>query len=113
MKKGERNIERCLKYFDFFCKKDLNSLENIFSDEIILRDWEIHEEGKSNVLLANKRIFDSVESIDSEPINIYSEGNTVIAELQITINNSIVELIVDVISFDDDKNIINIRAYKG
>jgi len=107
------NVESCLKYFDFFSKKDLKNLENIFSNEITLRDWEIYEKGKLNVINANKKIFDSVNSIEVEPINLYNDGNTVIAELQITVDNSIVELVVDIISFDNHNKINSIRAYKG
>ena len=38
--------------------------------------------------------------------------NTVIAEIRVIINNTIVAPVVDVIDFDEDNKIKRIRAYK-
>jgi hypothetical protein len=107
------NKEKCIEYFELFSNKDLKRLEEMFSDEITLRDWEIQEKGKSSVLQANKKIFDSVKSISVNPIHIYSDEQTVIAELEIMVNNTDRILVVDLISFDETGKIIKISAYKG
>lgn len=105
--------ERCLTYFNYFSKKNLNGIDSMFSKDVTLRDWEINEKGKSNVVLANKRIFDSVDTINVEPIEIFVDGNIAIAELKITVNSSKVDLVIDIIEFDEDRKISQIRAYKG
>ena len=51
------------RYFEAFSNKDINTLTNMFSDEIYLRDWEIDTKGKRNVTLATENIFKSVDSI--------------------------------------------------
>ena len=48
-----------------------------------------------------------------EPINIYCDENTVIAELKIVINKTEIISVIDVVQFNQDDKIISIRAYKG
>ena len=112
MTKHRKNREKCLKYFELFCNKDLIGLENIFSDEIILRDWEVYKQGKISVLQANESIFSLVGSISINPIHIYSDDETVISELEIVINNVDRIFAVDLISFNKIGKITNIHAYK-
>jgi len=101
------------RYFNLFSEKDARHIAEILSEEVVLNDWETTCSGKVEVLNAIQSIFDNVESIDVKPVNIYCEGSTVISELIITINNSITELVVDIITFDTNNKIISIRAYKG
>ena len=101
------------QYFETFSNKDLEALSEMFSDEVSLRDWEIQASGKSAVVAANENIFSSVETINVEPTHIYCDNNTVIAELNITVNGEVELLVTDVIEFDDNGKITNIRAYKG
>ena len=100
-------------YFEAFSNKDINILTNMFSDEIYLRDWEIDTKGKRNVTLATENIFKSVDSIIAAPQNIYQVERTIISELEITINNDEVILVVDIIQFDQHNLIESIKAYKG
>ena len=101
------------KYFELFSNKDLIGLEEMFDINCSLRDWEINVTGKNKVLEANKKIFDSVETIEVKKINIYAQNNTIIAELLITINNTNELLVVDIIEFSKEGKITSIRAYKG
>ena len=102
------------KYFENFSNKDLPGLEKMFSKDIRLRDWEIKARGLEDVLKANKSIFEKVETIKVNPLEIYNDGNTVVAELEIDINNGQESLlVVDVIEFDNENKILEIRAYKG
>jgi hypothetical protein len=100
------------KYFIAFSEKNIEKIAEMLSDEIVLRDWNVTKSGKNGVLNATQNIFDSVESIDVKPINIYCEDNTIISELKIVVNDSITELVVDIITFDIDNKIASIRAYK-
>lgn len=106
--------EICCKYFKTFSNQDLAGLGKLFADNISLRDWEIQANGKQEVLDANQRIFNGVDNIQANPLRLYEEGNTVIAELKININvEKEMLLVVDVIAFDNEKKITAIRAYKG
>jgi len=100
-------------YFEAFSNKDINTLTSMFSDEIYLRDWEIDTKGKRNVTLAIENIFKSVDSIIAAPQNIYQVESTVISELEITINEVEVILVVDIIQFNLHNLIESIKAYKG
>ena len=109
------------KYFKLFSEKDLDALDPLFDERATLRDWEIEAEGKSNVFAAMKNIFDSVESINVQPVNMGSwrytqetgKPMTVVAELDITINNTEKLAVVDIIDFTDEGKILGIRAFKG
>ena len=99
-------------YFQSFCKKDTVSLEVLFSDSIILTDWEVQVVGKQNVLDFNQRFFNSVDTIRIDVDKVAVGLDTVIAEIKIIINNSISVAVVDVIEFDQDNKIKQVRAYK-
>ena len=101
-----------LMYFQSFCKKDVASLEILFSDSIILTDWEVQVVGKENVLKFNNNFFNSVDSIRIDVDRVAIGQDTVIAEIKVIINDKIVAPVVDVIEFDQDNKIKNIRAYK-
>ena len=99
-------------YFETFSRMDINALEALFSDDIVLRDWEQSAIGKVDVVTANQKLFHSVVSIQVDPVQIYQDENTVVAELIVTINSEIRLLVTDVITFTGDK-ISSVRAYKG
>ena len=99
-------------YFQSFCKKDAASLEVLFSDSIILTDWEVQIIGKQNVLNFNQNFFNSVDTIRIDVDKVAMGLDTVIAEIKIIINNSISIAVVDVIEFDQDNKIKQVRAYK-
>jgi hypothetical protein len=101
-----------LLYFQTFCKKDTASLEVLFSDNIILSDWEGHIVGKQNVLNFNKNFFNSVNTIRIDIDRIALGHDTVIAEIKVIVDDVIVGFVVDVLEFDQDNKIKNIRAYK-
>jgi ketosteroid isomerase-like protein len=100
------------QYFETFSRKDLDSLADMFTDTAVLRDWTGSADGKANVLTANKNIFDSVDSITVTPLALYEDGNTVSAEIEVLINNDLKLLVVDIITFENNK-ISSLRAYKG
>ncbi len=101
------------KYFKYFSYKDLDQIEGMLSSEVILKDWDVYAQGKEDVLNATKNIFDSVETIEVAVLDIYREKRTIIAKLDILINNKELIKVVDIIQFDQTNKIINIRAFKG
>lgn len=103
----------CLRYFNAFSNKDLERLDGMFSVGVQLQDWDIVAHGSIEVIAANKKIFDSVDSIVVLPVALYQDGNTVIAELEIIVNGKETINVVDVITFNEQQKITRIRAYKG
>ena len=101
-----------LMYFQSFCKKDTASLEVLFCDNILLTDWDVQIVGKQNVINFNQRFFNSVNSIRIDVDKVAVGLDTVIAEIKVIIDNVVVAAVVDVIDFDQDNKIKEIRAYK-
>jgi hypothetical protein len=108
------NLKEIVKnYFTVFSAKDLQGLERFFSQSIVLQDWDISAVGIKDVVEANKKIFDSVDSINVSPLNIFLDGNVVIGEIEILINGENRIKVVDIITFDYDSKFVSIRAFKG
>ena len=99
-------------YFSYFSNKDLQNLENLFSENVNLKDWDINVMGKKEVLKANKNIFDSVESINVTPLNIYQDENVILCEIDILINEKEKLRVIDIIKFDKNNKIEQISAFK-
>ena len=101
------------KYFTAFSNQDLETLGEMFSDFVRLRDWEIKVDGKKNVLEANKNIFDNLSSNIVNVVNMYECDRTIIADLLINLEEKQVIKVVDIIEFDENNLIKSIKAYKG
>lgn len=101
------------KYLNAFEAKDINSLSNLLSSNVTLRDWELSAAGKAKVLSANQNIFDSCESIKISIVNLFANNHIALAEINITINSTDTIKVVDIYEFDSDNKICKIRAFKG
>jgi hypothetical protein len=102
----------CLNYFYWFSRKNIEGLAPLFASTVELFDWEISAVGRDEVLAANEKIFNSVNTITVTPRNMYQQDNVVVAEILITVDGSEQFHVVDVITFEDNL-IKGIRAYKG
>ena len=106
-------IENLLKnYFKIFSNKDLKGLNELFSDNVILQDWEIFAKGKKQVLQANQNIFDSVKSISVTLNELYIDKLVATCLIEVMINDDEKLKVIDIIKFNDDYKIIQISAYK-
>jgi hypothetical protein len=105
--------ESAFKYFRAFAEKDINSLRVMLAPAVSLRDWDINADGLDAVIAANLNIFNAVKTIAVMPINVFLDGNTVVAELNIEIDGTEPVKVVDILVFDRDGKICAIRAYKG
>ena len=106
-------LDKALEYFTTFSEKDTEWLRSMFSDDVVLRDWEIMANGIDEVVDVNQNIFDSIDTILAIPIRVYDNQNTIVAELEITINDEETILVTDILEFDENEKIKEIRAYKG
>jgi hypothetical protein len=104
------------KYFQTFSNQDLEGLSEMFSDDIILIDWDTNASGKEEVLEANKKIFQSVDTINVVPYFYYVGEESYAIEIDVIINVSKESeetlQVVDIISFDEYGLIQSIEAYK-
>lgn len=105
--------EIALNYFQTFSRKDLSSLQALFAEDITLRDWDIEAIGRDSVVAANEAIFNATGNLKVIPVHLYQEGNTVIAELLIEVEEAGIIKVVDVITFNQSGKIVSVRAYKG
>jgi len=87
-------------------------LKEMFSDNIILKDWEINAIGITQVIDANMKIFNSVESINVTLIEYFEDKKNCICLLEVSINNKEIINVIDVIRFDNHNKIKEISAYK-
>lgn len=99
-------------YFEIFSNKDILRLENLFSDDVCLQDWNIIAKGKKQVLDVNKNIFNSVESISVTLNHLYLVNLVAICLIDITINEKETLKVVDIIRFNAQNKIAEISAYK-
>lgn len=105
------NKTKMFKYFDLFSNKKIEELSELFSDDIILKDWDINSSGKDNVLESIKNIFEKINSISISLNEYYEDNNNSICEITLDADNNKIN-IVDIITFDETGKIQKINAYK-
>ncbi len=99
-------------YFKNFSNKDISALENMFTDDVELRDWVFNVRGIKNVIDVNIKIFNNNDKILVKPLNIWQIDNLIFADLEIDTGKEKKELVLDILHFNNDK-IKKITAYKG
>ena len=107
------NRELCISYLKKYAEKDLESIEAMFAEDIVLRDWKIRVTGKEKALAETHKNFKNANSIAIDVLSTYESEDTVAAELKITVDRTEELYVVDVITFDDNSKIKSIRAYLG
>jgi len=111
--KPRSNQELCIHYLKEYAKKNLQSMDELFAENIVLRDWKIYVAGKEKALAETQKNFESAQSIEIEVLNTYENQETVAAELKITVDSTEILYVVDVITFNQKGQIQSIRAYLG
>lgn len=99
------------KYFTYWSLKNLEGLDKIIHDDCILEDWQTKIYGKPKIKNFNKAFF-KTNNIDLKINNMIKNNNEVWSYLTITINDTEVVEVVDILSFSKNK-IIKIKAFKG
>ncbi len=113
------NLEQTARdYFCAFEDKKLDTLSDMFHENITLKDWNLAAQGRQSVLNANAEIFDAIDKISVNVENLYSCGMTVVAELSILADDQDPLPVVDIIKFHPKCvggkfKIESIVAYRG
>jgi hypothetical protein len=102
----------CLTYLNSFASKDSRAIGNLLSDDVVLTDWELSLKGKCEVLSVLEKLFDSVTTIDVEPIRVFEDVNTVIIEMNIKFDEENIINVVDIVRFNSSSEIESIVAYR-
>ena len=99
------------QYFTAWNNHDLDTLRNLFHENIVLKDWDIHEIGIENVLKANLNIFNTVPLIKVEILNMAISNNKIMVELKVLLNEHLSMDVVDVLEIHNNL-IKSVKAYK-
>ena len=101
------------KYFQAFSKKDLDTLSELYSDNVVLWEWgEKFYLGKLDVLNSNKDLFGKFSNINVLlKSHAHSEDNKYFCEAIVVLDNNAVSFI-NVFVVENDK-IVSIAAYRG
>ena len=108
--------ELAVQYLQTFASRDVHKIRTLFSNDVVLRDWDQSATGIDAVMEANQGIFDAFSSIDVEIFHCHEGADAVAVEMKITLQNdqeSIALLVTDIIGFDQNNLITFVRAYKG
>jgi hypothetical protein len=99
------------RYFDLFKNKNVKGLENeIYADDIYLRDWNGQWKGKNAVLEMNENIFENEFKITIESVK--QADKTTIVLFHMYIGGSELK-VCDIIDWNEEGKIEKILAYNG
>ena len=107
-----RLLKLTKKYFEYFRNANINKLKDLFSDNIILTDWEIDIKEKKNVINQNILIFKNLKKFNLKIIKIDQINYKFFCQIEININQNNVVKILDIIEFNKKFMIKKIIAYK-
>lgn len=123
-----KNIQQLRKYFQAFADKNIEVLTEMFTDDIVLIDWNNTFTGKDQVVNEVQGIFANFKTIELEVTDIFSSLNIINAdrgettvsipkddsfacEIVIVFDDLEPLYIMDLIEFDDEGRIKKLTAY--
>ena len=123
-----KNIQQLRKYFQAFADKNIEVLTEMFTDDIVLIDWNNTFTGKDQVVNEVQGIFANFNTIKLEVTDIFSSLNIINAdrgettvsipkddsfacEIVIVFDDLEPLYIMDLIEFDDEGRIKKLTAY--
>lgn len=98
-------------YITFFGLENVEQLKSLYADTVSLIDWTGQWDGKENVLAENRRFFDSNQFIITL-LETNTSGRKTFNRIRLQIEGGDTLDIMDVITFDSDDKIFEIKAYK-
>ena len=102
-----------IQFLKAYQDKDISAIAQMFSDDVLLRDWNLEVIGKQAALAEFSKNFESVKTLAIAVLQVYEASNNVAAEIEILIDGSETLRVVDIVSFNQDKLVTSIISYKG
>ncbi len=106
-------IEKFELYLRSYKNKDIETISNMLSEDVHLRDWKISVFGKNSAIDETQKNFDNATSLEIEVLNIMKNEDCVSGELKIVVNKQEVLFVIDVLTFNAEGLISSIHAYLG
>jgi hypothetical protein len=108
------------EYFESFSSQNIENLRDLYSEDIILKDWNISVKGKENVIKANIDIFKNIPNLKVYVERIIGQNNShcespcaFACQIKIHIDENTSIDVCDVIDVDTETmTITSIVAYK-
>ena len=106
-------VEVFIQYLRAYEQKDLDSVSDMFADDIALRDWKISVKGKRLAVDETRKNFENTDSIEIDVLSTMVNEKMVSGELKIVVDKSETLFVVDVLKFNENGKITAIHAYLG
>ena len=94
-------------------QKDLESISDMVSHDVLLRDWNLEVSGKESLVREFGNNFASQPEIAIRVLRTFSSDHGIAAEIEIALGNEQILRVVDILGFDKDLKINSIISYRG
>ena len=109
--KQNKNLLIAEQYFEAWNERSIISLDELFHIDVILEDWEVKIDGKSQLLSHIQGVLGVLPDLQVIVLSMTISGSKIIAEIEVKLDLCNTIQVVDVLHFVDCK-IKYIKAYK-
>lgn len=100
------------KYFESFSSKNISQLQEMYNNDVVLKDWNGTWEGKQLVLDINSTLFNTVNTLSIDVNKILEINNRTYCHINIQVDGSVLD-VLDVIDWGKNFDILKIEAFQG
>lgn len=104
---------RTREFLQSYSEKNIEAIQLMFSNDVIIRDWNTEINGKDAALLQFAHNFQSARSIEITIKSIFTSNTGSAAEIEILVDGTEKLRVVDVFEFDESGQINSVISYKG
>ena len=101
------------EFISAYEQKDMAAIAEMFSPDVILRDWNSEVVGYEAAIQEYTNNFQAADTLDIKIQNLLVSGPSAAAVLEIVVDGVDTLQVVDLLSFGVDGKIQSIVAYKG
>jgi hypothetical protein len=101
------------KFLAAYEAKDMAAIAAMFHPDVVLRDWNSGVSGHAAAVAEFTKNFQQANSLKIVIKRIYLAELSAAAELEITLNQTELLNVVDVVSFNEEGKILSVVAYRG
>ena len=101
------------EFISAYEQKDMAAIAEMFSPDVILRDWNSEVVGYEAAIQEYTNNFQAADTLDIKIQNLLVSGPSAAAVLEIVVDGVDNLKVVDLLSFSVDGKIQSIVAYKG